>query len=91
MMSEYDINKVKEYYQFLTDNTSNYQEFVIALLIHERIGYIWRPDDIKQWVVDKVGELADRKDTIFDYYLNEDLDDIDREIEESLLEQTFED
>ena len=90
-MIDFDINKVREYYQFLTDNVSNYPEFEIALLIHERIGAIWKPEDITEEIAEKVGKLADSRDTIFDYYLNEDLDDIDTEIEEARLEEETDD
>ena len=85
-MIDFDINKVREYYQFITDNTSTYEEFEIALLIHERVWGIWKPEEITEELAEKVQKLLDR-DTLFDYDLNCDLEIINREVEEAVAEQ----
>ena len=66
-----DITKVREYFQFLIDNTSNMEELRIALLIYERIPNIDKPADIPAWVVDKIFRSYDR-----DTMLNDSLDEI---------------
>ena len=89
-MIDFDINKVREYYQFITDNTSTYEEFEIALLIHERLWGIWKPEEITEEIAEKVQKLLDR-DSLFDYDLNCDLEIINREVEEAVAEQSFND
>ena len=78
-----DFEKVKRAYEKLKEIQEDYgyREFEIAYLILERLdNVIDNEEDITKEVVEKVNEIADSVDTLLDEYVNEELDNLEREL-----------
>lgn len=77
-MSKYNVEKVKEYLEQFEDDYEYYREFYIALLITDRLDL--EVEDITEEIVEKIGDIYNRCETIYNESLNDDL----RELEEEL-------
>ncbi len=80
---EIDKEKVRELFDKLNDiSFGNYREFEIALLIMERLcNVIEMKDEITDEVIERVNNICESYDTLFNEYVNEDLDILENEIE----------
>ena len=77
-----DFEKVKRAYEKLKEieKDCGYREFEVAYLILERLDNIIDDEvDITEEIVEKVNEIADSVDTLLDEYVNEELDNLERE------------
>ena len=80
-----DFEKVKRVYEKLKEieKDCGYREFEVAYLILERLDNVIDDEaDITKEVVEKVNEIADNVDTLLDEYVNEELDNLEREFSE---------
>ena len=70
------LEKIKEFMKYIEDLTSNgdYSSFEIALLIAERSNL--KHNEINEELINKVEEVSDKYDTLFDENINFDLEDI---------------
>ena len=78
-----DLEKVKRAYEKWkeVEKDCGYREFEVAYLILERLdNVIDNEADITKEVVEKVNEIADSVDTLLDEYVNEELDNLEREL-----------
>ena len=75
-MIECNKNKVREYYQEMTDNTSNYWEFAIAFLLYERAYTVDSADEITEEEIEKLAKIVEGYDSIINDNLGEDIDDL---------------
>ena len=78
-----DLEKVKKAYEKLKEieKDCSYREFEVAYLILERLDNVIDDEvDITKEVVEKVNEIADSVDTLLDEYVNEELDNLEKEL-----------
>ena len=78
-----DLEKVKKAYEKLKEieKDCDYREFEVAYLILERLDNVIDDEaDITKEVVEKVNEIANSVDTLLDEYVNEELDNLEREL-----------
>lgn len=80
-----DFEKVKRAYEKLKEieKDCGYREFEVAYLILERLDNVIDDEgDITKEVVERVNEITDSVDTLLDEYVNEELDILERELQE---------
>ena len=77
-MSKYNVEKVNKYLEYFNVNYSN--EFSIALLISDRLDV--NVEDVTEDLVNNVGNILDKYDSIYNEYLNEDLYELEEELNE---------
>lgn len=80
-----DFEKVKRAYEKLKEieKDCGYREFEVAYLILERLDNVIDDEvDITEEIVEKVNKIADSVDTLLDEYVNEELDILERELQE---------
>lgn len=80
-----NLDKVKGAFSKLQEieKEFGYREFEVAYLILERLSNIVDTEaDITKEIVDEVNNVADSVDTLLDEYVNEQLDEIERNVEE---------
>lgn len=80
---EIDIEKVKEIWEKLQDimSANNYKEFEVAYLIAERLdNVISDKEEITKYIVKKVEDISQSVDTLLDEYVNDELDNLEREL-----------
>lgn len=80
------LEKVKEFMKYIEDLTSkgDYSSFEIALLIAERSEI--NHNEINEELIDKVKDISDSYDSLFDQNINYDLEDVFNDFKENNLE-----